>query len=293
MKTGSVPTVLSISWGKGDPQKDVVSMVFLDATGQKREDTKIDNLYDQDNLDEFIDLLRRRDPGVIVIGGFSMATLKLIQRVKEILQGKHTEESWTQTFDIPVIYINDDVARIYQHSQRAASEYGSLSSVTKYCVGLARYVQSPLNEFVALGSDITAITFEEDDQHLVSSTFESFPGFINTRLQVPVEKLLIVFERALVDVTNKVGVDINRAVTDNYYQHLLPFVCGLGPRKAQALIKKISALVCFSPCLFQHSLTRVGGWDSCQSRSIHQRGFTHYPNFPQCFCFLANCSRRQ
>jgi len=251
-------------------------MVYLDATGQKREDTKIDNLYDQDNLDEFIDLLRRRDPGVIVIGGFSMATLKLIQRVKEILQGKHTEQNWAQTFNIPVIYINDDVARIYQHSQRAASEYGGLSSVTKYCVGLARYVQSPLNEFVALGSDITAITFEEDDQHLV-----------------PVEKLLIVFERVLVDITNKVGVDINRTVTDSYYQHLLPFVCGLGPRKAQALIKKISALVCSSICLFQHLLTCVGGGDSCQSRSIHQRRFTHYQNFPQCFCVLANRSRRQ
>lgn len=52
------------------------------------------------------------------------------------------------------------------------------------------------------------------------------------------------FERALVDVTNKVGADINRAVTDGYYQHLLPFVCGLGPRKAQALVKKIGALVC-------------------------------------------------
>lgn len=66
------------------------------------------------------------------------------------------------------------------------------------------------------------------------------------------EKLLLVFERALVDVTNKVGVDINRAVTDGYYQHLVPFVCGLGPRKAQALVKKIGALVC-SPFLKQEN----------------------------------------
>lgn len=58
------------------------------------------------------------------------------------------------------------------------------------------------------------------------------------------------FERALVDVTNKVGVDINRAVADSYYQHLLPFVCGLGPRKAQVLVKKIGSLVCSCPCVF-------------------------------------------
>ena len=60
---------------------------------------------------------------------------------------------------------------------------------------------------------------------------------------MPKEKLLTAFERVLVDITNKVGVDINRAVTDSYYQHLLPFVCGLGPRKAQVLVKKIAAMV--------------------------------------------------
>lgn len=45
------------------------------------------------------------------------------------------------------------------------------------------------------------------------------------------------------DVTNAVGVDINRTVIDGYYQHLLPFVCGLGPRKAQALTRKIASIV--------------------------------------------------
>lgn len=50
-------------------------------------------------------------------------------------------------------------------------------------------------------------------------------------------------ERVIVDAVNKVGVDINRAVTDSYYQHLLQFVSGLGPRKAQLLVKKIASMV--------------------------------------------------
>ena len=50
-------------------------------------------------------------------------------------------------------------------------------------------------------------------------------------------------ERVIVDVVNKVGVDINRTVTDSYYQHLLQFVAGLAPRKSQALVKKIAAMV--------------------------------------------------
>ena len=45
------------------------------------------------------------------------------------------------------------------------------------------------------------------------------------------------FERVLVNVVNVVGVDINRAVNEPYYAALLPFVAGLGPRKAQVLVK--------------------------------------------------------
>ncbi|KAH6908686.1 hypothetical protein BKA70DRAFT_1426581 [Coprinopsis sp. MPI-PUGE-AT-0042] len=53
-------------------------------------------------------------------------------------------------------------AAIIYHRARAAEEFGSLSLNAKYCVGLARYIQSPLNDFAALGSDITAIAFEEE-----------------------------------------------------------------------------------------------------------------------------------
>ncbi|KAF8654136.1 hypothetical protein AX16_003667 [Volvariella volvacea WC 439] len=233
MRYGDVPTVLSASWGKGDPQKDVITLVLLDENGELRECTKMDNLHDTETVDEFIDLLKKRKPDVVVIGGFSMATTKLIQRVKELLRDGHekrrepgpNDPPLQPIFDIPVIQVFDDVARIYQHSERDMDEYSTLSPIEKYCLGLARYVQSPLNEYAALGADIAAVTFEEDDQHLV-----------------PKEKLLVAFERVLVDVTNAVGVDINRTVTNSYYRHLLPFVCGLGPRKAQALVKKIGGL---------------------------------------------------
>ncbi|KAF8447735.1 SH2 domain-containing protein [Boletus edulis BED1] len=235
---GYTPSVLAISWGKGDPQKDAITLVLLDEMGRLREQVKLDNLVDRDYHDEFTDLLKRRRPDIIVAGGFTMATTKLSSRIKEIVNGKTpsadaeanisgwgTEPTNEQVFDIPVIYVNDEVARIYQHSRRATEEFSTLSPIAKYCVGLARYVQNPLNEYAALGSDIVAISLEDEDQHLI-----------------PQEKLLSALERALVDVTNKIGVDINRAVTDSYYQHLLPFVCGLGPRKAQALTRKIASI---------------------------------------------------
>ncbi|OAX41960.1 transcription elongation factor Spt6 [Rhizopogon vinicolor AM-OR11-026] len=243
MKPGDTASVLAVSWGKGDPQKDAITLVFLDEAGRLREHIKIDNLVDQDYRDEFTDLLKRRRPDVIVVGGFSMATTKLASRVKVVVNGDTPNAEQTgngadgwgaaeprkevneQAFNIPVLYVRDEVARMYQHSRRAAEEFSALSPVAKYCVGLARYAQSPLNEYAALGQDISAITFEDEDQHLI-----------------PKEKLMLALERTLVDVTNKVGVDINRAVNDSYHQHLLPFVCGLGPRKAQVLVKKIAAM---------------------------------------------------
>jgi transcription elongation factor SPT6 len=184
MKPGDTASVLSVSWGKGDPQKDAITLVFLDEAGRLREHIKIDNLVDSEYRDEFTDLLKRRRPDVIVVGGFSMATTKLSSRVKEVVNGESPSAEQTngadgwgaaeprkeaneQAFNIPVMYVRDEVARMYQHSRRAAEEFSALSPVAKYCVGLARYAQSPLNEYAALGQDITAITFEDEDQHLV------------------------------------------------------------------------------------------------------------------------------
>lgn len=40
-----------------------------------------------------------------------------------------------------------------------------------------------------------------------------------------------------VDRTNEVGVDINLAVQQAHKSHLVQFICGLGPRKGQALLR--------------------------------------------------------
>ncbi|KAI0647073.1 transcription elongation factor Spt6 [Trametes meyenii] len=226
LKRGDVPSVLAMSWGKGDPHKDSIAIVFLDEAGRLREHTKLNNLVDVENQDEFLDIIKRRRPDTIAISGFSITTPKLSRRVKELLDSaKNSGDRSDELPSIPVIYVHDEVARIYQHSQRAEEEFSALTSIGKYCIGLARYAQSPLNEYAALGPDITAITFEEEFQQLI-----------------PKDKLLTALERVLVDIVNKVGVDINRAVTDSYYQHLLRYVCGLGPRKAQVLVKKIASM---------------------------------------------------
>lgn len=70
-------------------------------------------------------------------------------------------------------------------------------------------------------------------------------------------------ERALVDIVNMVGVDINRAGRSPYYCSLLTYVAGLGPRKALSVMKKINT-----------SLVR--------SVSI-------LPSFPNLTCIMRDC----
>ena len=61
-----------------------------------------------------------------------------------------------------------NVARMYQHSKRAKEEFSALTLTAKYCVGIARYTQSPVNEFAALGEDLAALTLDDEIQNMAS-----------------------------------------------------------------------------------------------------------------------------
>lgn len=37
MKLGDTASVLAVSWGKGDPHKDAITLVFVDEAGRMRE----------------------------------------------------------------------------------------------------------------------------------------------------------------------------------------------------------------------------------------------------------------
>jgi hypothetical protein len=181
MQKGETPSVLSMSWGTGDFHKDEITVVFLDQEGRLRDNTTIGNLTDPEPVEELLELIQRRKPEVVVIGGFTISTSKLYKNMHAFLRGSTPNPDlgadlgtalapqYSHTaINIPVIYVHDEVARLFQHSKRAELELGSLTTLAKYCVGLARFTQSPLNEYAALGEDITAITFDEESQNLVS-----------------------------------------------------------------------------------------------------------------------------
>jgi len=231
MVLGTVPRVLALSSGNGDPQRDSVCWAWVEEDGRVLENGKFDHLSrDQRAREAFVELVQRRKPDVIGISGFSVETHKLISSLRDLitekgLTGAEFEDSHGEdrTEPLEIVVVNDEVARLYKDSRRAATEHTALPPLTRYCVALAKYLQNPMKEYAALGNDVVSLSFHPC-QHLL-----------------PEEKLRRQLETAMVDMVNLCGVDINEAVGDPYTANLLPYICGLGPRKATAVLKTINA----------------------------------------------------
>lgn len=235
------PSVCAISSGRGG--KDAVQAIFINDERRLLAQQQYDNMVNQNNKDQFTDSLKQYKPDVIVIGGFSVETarlrsdvdLVLTDIVKETMYGDRNApqpgdglggaidqmyQDYVNKNKIPLIYVSDDVARIYMNSERARDENPELPANARYALALARYAQDPLNEYCALGPDLAAVLYIPRFQPYISQ-----------------ETLLYHLERGLVNVVNDVGVHLRQAVGDAYVAKQLPFVAGLGPRKAEAIIR--------------------------------------------------------
>lgn len=231
MVLGTVPRVLALSNGAGDPGRDPVMWAWVEEDGRVVENGKFDNLTrSSEQREAFVELIHRRKPDVLGVSGFSVDTHRLILSLRDLIKEKELRGAEAEDPDtgedtskpLEVVVVNDEVARLYKDSPRATMDHPNLNSLTKYCVGLARYMQSPIKEYASLGKDIISLSFHPCQQLL------------------PQEKLRKQLETAMVDMVNLIGVDINEAIASPYSAALLPYVCGLGQRKATAVVKAIN-----------------------------------------------------
>lgn len=231
MILGTIPRVLAMTNGMGDPARDPIFWAWIDEGGRVLEQGKFGNLArDESQREAFVDLIQRRLPDVVAISGFSTDTHRLVRDVESLINEKNltgddykdpdTEENRVDLLE--VVVVNDEVARLYKDSPRAQAEHPTLVPNTRYCVALARYLQNPMKEYATLGKDIASLLFNPC-QHLL-----------------PPEKLLRQLETSMVDMVNLCGVDINEAVGDPYVANMLPYIAGLGPRKATSVLKAIN-----------------------------------------------------
>ncbi|KAI5290141.1 Transcription elongation factor spt6, partial [Ascosphaera acerosa] len=236
MVLGTVPRVLAITNGKGAVGRDELFWAWVEEDGRVLENGKWKDftLGDRDrgvadgkDVAAFVEVVERRRPDVIGVSGCSPETRKLHRLLADIVDAKdlrgatYTDDNDKEVSDpLEVVVVNDEVARLYKTSARAGVEHPGFGEWTNYCVALAHYLQSPIKEYASLKRDVLTLPLAKGQQ------------------LVPQDKLLAHLESALVDMVNLCGVDINEAIADpNYTANLLPYVCGLGPRKAAHLLK--------------------------------------------------------
>ncbi|ODQ64228.1 hypothetical protein NADFUDRAFT_83784 [Nadsonia fulvescens var. elongata DSM 6958] len=226
---GTIPRVLSISAGMGDFSKDAILAVYIDEDSRIIDRAKLGDPRSEDFKNEFVELVTRRKPDVIGLSGFSVSSEKLYGILKNIIEENHLKSSDEETTDnqqqpdIELIWVQDEVARLYQNSKRAELEFPDSPPLERYLISLARYVQSPLLEYAALGSEISGIPIHAY-QHLL-----------------PEDLFKTAADSCFVDMVNLVGVDINDAVRDTYISNLLQYISGLGPRKASSMLQGIQS----------------------------------------------------
>ncbi|RKF64293.1 Transcription elongation factor SPT6 [Golovinomyces cichoracearum] len=231
MTLGTIPRVLALSNGNGDPGRDAVCWAWVEEDGRVVENGKLNDIFrDEKDRQKFVDIVQRRKPDVIGVSGFSAETHKLTNVLRDIIIEKGLRAAEFEDGEavgdssklLEVVVVNDEVARLFKNSPRAIANHPGLPPLTRYCVALAKYMQNPMKEYAALGKDIISLSFHPCQQLL------------------PEEKLLKHLETAMVDMVNLCGVDINEAMSDSNTAALLPYICGLGHRKASAVLKTIN-----------------------------------------------------
>ncbi|KAJ3014283.1 Transcription elongation factor spt6 [Thoreauomyces humboldtii] len=222
------PRVLAISWGEGDSNAATWSLV-VNETGEVLQTLKLDRFrgpaeHRGPDVDALIDMINTHNPKIVAIAGFKPNTKTILHRaVQDILQEALLSGRLSE--DLQVIFVDDDVARVYMTSEVALRDYPEkhYPQLVRYLVSLARRVQDPLAEFAGL--------FEKDIMSLKLHPLQYL---------IAEDKYNWATEKAFVNVVNDVGVDINLAAQHAHRAVVLRFVSGLGPRKAQAFLNKIS-----------------------------------------------------
>lgn len=217
---GTVPRVLALSAGQADFRRDAVVGVFVDEEGRVAERAKLGAPQTQEFTNALAEMVKRRTPDLIAFSGQTVQSNRLKSVIEDAVR---TQGLTAEGEPLEVRWVQDEVACLFRNSAGALVEFADSPPLERYCVALARYVQSPLLEYLSLGKEIKAIPMV-DFQNLISE-----------------DRFYEAIDSTFVDYVNLVGVDINEAIRDAYVARMLPYIAGLGPRKASGLTHKIQS----------------------------------------------------
>ena len=126
-------------------------------------------------------------------------------------------------------FVPTDVGRVFMNSERATEELPDYTPSLRMAVSIARRCIDPLNELCGLFR-IDSTTGQNDILALDLHPLQR---------EIPPHVVLPKLKTVLIDMVCAVGVDFNALVTRPFLAPVLNFVCGLGPRKASALLDAV------------------------------------------------------
>jgi hypothetical protein len=126
--------------------------------------------------------------------------------------------------DFAVRLVKDNVASIYESSRFASIDLKDHPRLVRRATALGRACMEPLAVLAALLGD-------QEDPEILALQLHPLQGMLQKEQRMRVAQQLVMTAVA------QEGVSINECVQKDWLAPMLQFVPGLGPRKAQALVK--------------------------------------------------------
>lgn len=136
----------------------------------------------------------------------------------------HYDEEDEEDWKCNVELFDDSVAQLFGRSVRGKKEFPDYAINLKSAIAVARFAKDPLAEY--------SYAWSVASDTGVFGTEMLYLNIHPMQQLMPRTMLLRQYERVLCDVVADVGVDINKACSQDHLRGLLMFVPGLGPRKA-------------------------------------------------------------
>ena len=173
---------------------------------------------------ELENFIKKHMPHVIVVAPKNIRSQSLKIELNNIREQIYEAAGVEKPF---VMWGNLKVARIFAKSEISQRYLRDYPELVKEAISMARYIQNPLVETLNLWDD------DLDKNLLLYLSFHPQQNAINKKA------LKDRLEMIILETVNRKGVDINQCIRQPHLEKQLQFVCGLGPRKAKALVEKI------------------------------------------------------
>jgi len=176
--------------------------------------------HEEEELKKFMD---RYVPDLLVVGAENLSAKTLIKYLRD------QTAKWSQEVrNVWIKYGDMTVPKIYAKMEVSKREFRDHPIRLKEAISLARLQQSPLHETLKLWHH------RKEENGILYIVLHDLQNSLNT------EKLLKELEKAAIEVTNQVGIDINKIMRHLHLSYPLQFVCGLGPRKAKHILDSLT-----------------------------------------------------